>query len=138
MLPNETIVIQLAIYVFLLMTLYYTFFKPLMGIIEERSRRAEGRLHEAEARVREFEELYQRYSQRIDAAKKVFFDEKAGRIRAAEAEAEKIYAAGKKKLEEDFTRVQREIGVETASFRVELFKSKSMLKEEIMEKILHG
>jgi len=135
-----TVLAQMVLFCVLILVLKPLLFDPVMRVFEERERRTEGARAEARRLQEEAGELLQEYEQALDRVREVASQERdrlrtetsqlEGEILAkAHANAARVVAEGRQRIEQELTRLQAEL--ERESERIASRMAASVLGREV-------
>lgn len=134
--PNTTVVIQIAIILVLMFLLNTLLFKPMMRVLNERRARTVGRRERAAQAVSQAETIMKDYQTRISEARTEADKVRVELVRQGEAERAKITDAASAEAEKTVTEVKAKVAAESVSARQALKAEVDAIARSMAEKIV--
>lgn len=134
--PDETVFIQLAIFLLVLVGLNHFVFKPVLKLIRLRKERTEGEKGRLEELQEKTEGLVREYESKIVLAKQEGFKIKEGIRREGEALGQKVVQEAKQASLSQLEKIKKEIEKETEGATKQLEREAEVLSQTLAEKVL--
>jgi len=128
---DRTMLVQMAIFVFLIVVLSPLLFKPLLRLFEERERRTEGARTDARQMQEKAENLLVRYQAKLEEVKRIANEER-DRLRLETMQLEskildeartataKFVEAGRRQIEREVSKIRLDMGLVSQSIAREI------------------
>jgi F0F1-type ATP synthase membrane subunit b/b' len=133
---NQTLWVQLALFLFAYLFLRYFVFQPYFRAFEDRQSKTTGNQEKAEqifSQTRELEAMYQRKARGLNADVKTIYDK--ARLEAT-IEQERIHSEAREKAKASLDKARLHIQEQVAIARAELDKQAPELSRAIAERLL--
>src|SRR5213083_230920 len=134
--PDQTFLIQIAVFVVFWLLLRRLWFEPALRIIRERTVRSEGAIREARAIEAEAERLRAEHAAALDQAKGEAQSEMQEILRQAEAEQQRLISEARAEAQRTLTDVRAQVAEEVVSARLGLRDSAGEIARIVAQKIL--
>lgn len=133
--PNLTVVIQIAIILVLMFLLNAFLFKPMMRVLDERRARTAGRRERAAQAHAEAESILKDYESKIAAARSEADKLRLELVRQAEAERNRITELASSEAEKTVAEVKARVAAEAARAKEALKADVDGIGRSMAEKI---
>lgn len=134
--PNTTVVIQIAIILVLMFLLNTLLFKPMMRVLNERRARTVGRRERAAQADSQADTIMKDYQTKVSEARIEADKVRVELVRQGEAERAKITEAASAEAEKAVTEVKAKVAAESVSARQALKAEIDAIARTMAEKIV--
>ena len=133
---NSSLLIQAALFIFLMIVLNKIFFKPFLRFLEERHNKISGDAKEAGRLREEAEHRRVQFEEGLHKGQLKALDEK-GRIQEAGAqEGKRVVDAAQQEVAGELPKIKAQIAQDSQQVLTELERQQGAMAKEIAEKIL--
>lgn len=133
--PNITVLIQIALVLVLMVVLNTFLFKPMMGVLNERKARTAGRRERAAAAEAQADTIWGDYQKKLTVARSEAEKSRLEVVRQAETERAKITEVASAEADKTITEMKARIGAEGSRARETLKAEIEGLGKVMAEKI---
>ena len=134
--PNESLLVQVALFIFLMLVLNQIFFKPFLRFLDERYHKISGDAKEADRLQEEAEHHRIQFEEELSKGQLKALDEK-GRIQEAGAqEGKRVVDTAQQEVAEEMPKIKAQIAQERQQALAELERQQGAMAKEIAKKIL--
>jgi F-type H+-transporting ATPase subunit b len=133
---NYTLVVQVAIFVALWLTLKRLWFEPAQALIRERTRRSEGQIEAARKLEAEIDRLRREHHAALEKARSEAQREVAEIMRRAEAEQKELIAAATEDAQNTLADVRARVAEEVATARKSLSADVGAIAREVVRTVM--
>lgn len=133
--PNLTVLIQIALVLVLMFVLNTFLFKPMMGVLNERKARTAGRRERAAAAEAQAETIWGDYQKKLSAARSEADKARLEVVRQAETERANITEVASSQADKTISEMKARIGAEGDKAREALKAQIEGLGKAMAEKI---
>lgn len=134
--PDYTYVLQVLIFVVFWILMKRLWIDPAMRIIQERSKRSEGAIREAEGMKAEAEKLRAQHAAALDETKAEAQREMQEIVRAAEVEQQRLIGDARAEAQRTLTDVRARVAEDMANARQGLHAQAGEIAREVARKVL--
>lgn len=133
--PNLTVVIQIAIILVLMFLLNTLLFKPMMSVLNERRARTQGRRERAAEAEAQAEKIWKDYQTSLSEARHVADKARLEIVRQGELERSRITDTASASAEKTVAEVKARVAVEASKAAAELKAQVDTIGRAMAEKI---
>ena len=138
--PNQTLIIQIIIFLVLMMVLNRVLFRPMLALLEERKKRTEGRREQALVAEDQAKEMWEDYQAKLAEARAKAESVRIELVRQGEAERQRLTdeasEEAKKTVEELKAQVQQQAVKAKEALAAEVDALSKMMAEKILGRAL--
>lgn len=134
--PNQTLLIQIIVFLVLMLVLDRVLFKPMLALLEERKKRTEGRREKAQVAEGQAKEIWEDYQTKLAAARSEAEVVRIELVRQGEAERQRLTDEATAKAEATVTVLKAQVQEQASKAREALATEVDALSKMMAEKIL--
>jgi F-type H+-transporting ATPase subunit b len=136
LLPNKTLIVQIAIFLFVYISMNFLVFRPVLRILARRKELTVGAEKSAEELNSKTENLVNQYTQKMEEAQAQGVALKQKFKKEGEDQATEILREAREALDSSLERTRQEVQSQTKEAQLILRKHSRDLSKEIAEKLL--
>jgi F-type H+-transporting ATPase subunit b len=136
LIPNASLFIQVALFIFLMIVLNKIFFKPFLRFLEERQAKIEGDEREAARLQAEAERRRLQFEEGLNKGQLQATDEKRRILEAGTHEGKSFVDKAQEEVDAETPKIKAQIDRESRQVSAELERRQGAMAKEIVEKIL--
>jgi F-type H+-transporting ATPase subunit b len=134
--PNQTLIIQIVIFLVLMVVLDRVLFKPMLGLLAERKKRTEGRRAKAEEAGGQAKDIWEDYQTKLAAARSEAEVVRIELIRQGDAERQRLLDAANAEAEKTVATLKAQVAEQADKAKAALVAEVDALSKMMAEKIL--
>ena len=134
--PNQTLIIQIIIFLVLMLVLDRVLFKPMLALLEERKKRTEGRREKAQVTEGQAREIWDDYQTKLAGARSEAEVVRIELVRQGDAERQRLTDEANAKAEKTVTELKAQVQQQAVKAREALATEVDALSRMMAEKIL--
>ncbi|MFO1463024.1 MAG: ATP synthase F0 subunit B [bacterium] len=136
LLPNETLFVQIGVFLFTFIVLNFLVFRPVLRLMERRKSLTVGAEHEAEVLGEKTQKLIETHQGKMQEARNQGLALKEKSKKEGEAEANALSAQAHQELEATLEKTRSEIAQQSKEAQLKLRSLSRELSREMAEKLL--
>ena len=134
--PNQTVLIQIGLFLFLMIALNALLFKPMLRLLEERKARTQGRREKAVEAEANAEGIWKDYQSKIADARAEAELVRKELVRQGEVERQKVTDAASAEADKTSTEIRARISADAAKAREDVRTQVEVLAKTMAEKLI--
>lgn len=135
---NYTFLIQLGIFLYVLFTLHFLFFKPVLGVLKKREDLTVGRVEEAADFQKKMESLQTRYTTEVNSVRQSLDEQRQEAIRRSREITEKKIQEAKERVNRQTAEKRALLDQEYQKVKVKLPGLSDSVAAEVVDAMLNG